>query len=261
MKIENCDFIRKGEIKALINRIASQKSVIRLSEDDLTYLLSETEIETWEYSTQEKGVNRINSIVNELEKLNECTVDGYHRLVLQLSFNPNHPLLTEELNTFHERLMEGMLVGKKHLWSLAEDESVPSLKLTLIMSRKAVANISYLLERYRFQELKRPLAELCNPDRLPILEESYETLKQLTPQLANEEIRIVSRWEGMYPLIDCNASVWDKENQTMTPMALYSDWGKLLSMPIYIDNDVRLAENELLAGLLCDMTYSIFQGK
>lgn len=253
--------MRKEEIKTFIKAIASQNAVVQLSEEDLAYLLEETEVRSFTSSTDETGKKRVSLIVNELTSQCEYAIDCYHNFVLLIYQNPVHPLMTEELQELHQDLMEDALFEQKVLWKLTEDKEVPSLKVTLIMSRKSVATVKELVEKYEFAELIEPLGKLCKSNWFPVLQENYAELKQLTAQHTTKTIRIAFRWEGMSPLIDCNASVWDEEAKNMIPLSLYQPLEKLLSMQIFIDESVQLDEIELLAGILCDITYLKMQQK
>lgn len=247
--------MKKEETKKLIRTILSQKAMVQLREADLTYLLDETELKSFTYSTEATGKERVLSITCKLIKQCEYTANYYHHFILLISYNPTYPLMLEELKEFHQDLTEDILFERKLLWQLSEDKNVSSLKIVFIMSRKSIARVKELVDKYEFSELIEPLSKLCNSNCLPILQENYDRLKRLMPQPTPETIFIASRWEGISPLIDYNSIVWDEEGKIMMPIALYDSLEKLLSMRIFIDEGIQLEETELMAGVLCDITY------
>ena len=247
--------MEKKEIVEFVRVFASQKAIVQFSEADLAYLLDETDVKIIEYLIDNSKEQRSSFIINELIKQCEYIVDGYSRFILLIHSNPACPLMMEEMNCIYQSLQEDVLFQKRVQWGFVEDESVASIKVTFIMSRKAVMTVKELVDRHEFSELLKPLSKLCDFNWLVSLQESYGKLRQLIPQPTCEILRIVSRWEGMSPLIDCNSSVWNEEENNMMPLSLYQSLEKLLSMPIYVDEGVQLEEVELLAGILCDVTY------
>lgn len=84
--------------------------------------------------------------------------------------------------------------------------------------------------------------------------EIYQSLRDLPETKTALHIRLSSRWEGCVPMIDMNCAVMEGK-YTCGPVALYLSWSEIIGMKIVIDNDVFLTPQELVAGLLWEITY------
>ena len=125
--------------------------------------------------------------------------------------------------------------------------------------------------------LKSLLTRFCFNDILPEFKALYQQNQPKQVQHANWEayrkvyqalqthnisespyaIYLASRWEGCSPMIDMNCSVYDPkdEDSNYYPVASYSPWAVLLGMNIHIGEDVTITLQELIAGLLWEITY------
>lgn len=84
----------------------------------------------------------------------------------------------------------------------------------------------------------------------------YQHLQLLEPSESKYCIYLVSRWEGCSPLIDMNCSIYDKnKDEIRQPMATYPIWSEILDMRIVIEYDIIIRPQELIAGLLWEITY------
>lgn len=69
-------------------------------------------------------------------------------------------------------------------------------------------------------------------------------------------IRLVWRWETCSPMIDMNCSVYDKvDNHLDCPMACYPSWSEIAGMEVVVEKDIVITPQELVAGLLWEITY------
>lgn len=84
--------------------------------------------------------------------------------------------------------------------------------------------------------------------------EIYQSLQDLSEQQTTLHIRLSSRWERRVPMIDMNCAVMDGK-YSCGPVALYLSWSEIIGMKIAIDNDVSITPQELVAGLLWEITY------
>ena len=69
-------------------------------------------------------------------------------------------------------------------------------------------------------------------------------------------IRLGYRWETCSPMIDMNCSVYDKaDNHLDCPMACYPSWSEIAGMEVVVEKDIVITPQELVAGLLWEITY------
>lgn len=68
-------------------------------------------------------------------------------------------------------------------------------------------------------------------------------------------VRLVSRWEGCSPMLDMNCAVYDENEMLIAPLAAYPADDEILAMEVIVEEEVQIAEQELLADLFWEMTY------
>ena len=122
----------------------------------------------------------------------------------------------------------------------------------------------YLLTRFCFDDILSDFKTLYQRNApksfLKIDWESYRKVYLYLQQLELSEskycICLASRWEGCSPLIDMNCSIYDKNrDEICQPMATYPKWSEILGMRIIIEYDIIIRPQELIAGLLWEITY------
>lgn len=119
-----------------------------------------------------------------------------------------------------------------------------------------------LLSQYSFDEILPAFKALYSRNEPKQAEnlnwegyrEIYQSLRDLPETKTTLHIRLSSRWEGRIPMIDMNCAVMDGKN-TCGPVALYLSWSEIIGMKIAIDNGVLVTPQELVAGLLWEITY------
>ena len=119
-----------------------------------------------------------------------------------------------------------------------------------------------LLSQYSFDEILPAFKALYSRNEPKQAEnlnwegyrEIYQSLRDLPETKTTLHIRLSSRWEGRIPMIDMNCAVMDGKN-TCGPVALYLSWSEIIGMKIAIDNGVSITPQELVAGLLWEITY------
>lgn len=87
-------------------------------------------------------------------------------------------------------------------------------------------------------------------------ERIYQNVQALEAKSSPYYIRLEYCWETCVPMIDMNCSVYDKAgNHLYCPMACYSSWSEIAGMEVVIEKDVVITPQELVAGLLWEITY------
>ena len=97
------------------------------------------------------------------------------------------------------------------------------------------------------------LAEQLDLDKW---ERIYQNVQALEAKSTQYYIRLVWRWETCSPMIDMNCSVYDKvDNHLDCPMACYPSWPEIAGMEVVVEKDIVITPQELVAGLLWEITY------
>ena len=87
-------------------------------------------------------------------------------------------------------------------------------------------------------------------------ERIYQNVQALEAKSSQYYIRLVWRWETCSPMIDMNCSVYDKvDNHLDCPMACYPSWSEIAGMEVVVEKDIVITPQELVAGLLWEITY------
>ena len=119
-----------------------------------------------------------------------------------------------------------------------------------------------LLAQYNFDEILpafKALYSYNEPKQAANLNwegyrEIYQSLRDLPETKTTLHIRLSSRWEGRVPMIDMNCAVMEGKN-TCGPVATYLSWSEIIGMKISIYKDIKITPQELVAGLLWEITY------
>ena len=84
----------------------------------------------------------------------------------------------------------------------------------------------------------------------------YQKVQALEAKSSPYYIRLGWRWETCSPMIDMNCSVYDKaDNHLDCPMACYPSWSEIAGMEVVVEKDIVITPQELVAGLLWEITY------
>ena len=87
-------------------------------------------------------------------------------------------------------------------------------------------------------------------------ERIYQKVQALEAKSSPYYIRLGWRWETCSPMIDMNCSVYGKaDNHLDCPVACYSSWTEIAGMEVVVEKDVVITPQELVAGLLWEITY------
>ena len=123
--------------------------------------------------------------------------------------------------------------------------------------------VSKLFRRYDFESVLPHLDHLFVVNsRHHLTDASIEVFRGIynhwvndcEPKTTDYYIRLVSRWEYTSPSIDMNCHVRNKTTFCYS-VADQTDMIEVLSMEVRIDEDVKISEVELAAGLFWEMTY------
>ena len=121
-----------------------------------------------------------------------------------------------------------------------------------------------LFSQFSFAEIKPAFLKLWQINEpklagcldLDKWERMYQKVKALESEPSSCYIRLGGRWENCSPMIDMNCSVYDKiDNRLNCPMACYPSWSEIAGMEIVVEEDIEIAPQELVAGLLWEITY------
>ena len=87
-------------------------------------------------------------------------------------------------------------------------------------------------------------------------ERIYLNVQALEAKSPQYYIRLVWRWETCSLMIDMNCSVYDKaDNHLDCPVACYPSWSEIAGMEVVVEKDIVITPQELVAGLLWEITY------
>lgn len=119
-----------------------------------------------------------------------------------------------------------------------------------------------LLKQYTFDEILPYFQELYRknePEQAEHLNwegyrKIYQSLQDLEVESLSCYICLSSRWEGCVPMIDMNCRVIHGKIMC-GPVATYLSWSEIVGMKICVRKGVVITPQELVAGLLWEMTY------
>lgn len=117
-------------------------------------------------------------------------------------------------------------------------------------------NYSELLHKIPFEDVV-PHMTFIRANRDKILREYselYMRLQSVKPKASDRHIVVVDRWEGTSPDIDMICTVRDKYDKSWCILGRYTYLNELMGMDIDVEEDVTLSEQELLAGLLWELS-------
>ena len=87
-------------------------------------------------------------------------------------------------------------------------------------------------------------------------EKFYQNVQVLDAESSQYYIRLGYLWETCSPMIDMNCSVYDKaDNHLDCPMVCYPSWSEIAGMEVVVEKDIVITPQELVAGLLWEITY------
>ena len=121
-----------------------------------------------------------------------------------------------------------------------------------------------LFSQFSFAEIKPAFMELWQTNEPKLAgqldlgkwERIYQKVQALEPKCSSYYIRLGWRWESCSPMIDMNCSVYDKaDNHRDCPVACYPSWSEIAGMEVLVEGNVVITPQELVAGLLWEVTY------
>ena len=121
-----------------------------------------------------------------------------------------------------------------------------------------------LFSQFSFAEIKPAFMELWQTNEPKLAgqldlgkwERIYQGVQALEAKASTNYIRLGWRWESCSPMIDMNCSVYDKaDNHRDCPVACYPSWQEVAGMEVIVENDIVITPQELVAGLLWEITY------
>ena len=87
--------------------------------------------------------------------------------------------------------------------------------------------------------------------------ELFETLAETEPVPTRYHLHILDRWEGTSPRIDMTCTVRDSDDEIAFIIEDFPSLAELMSMEVFVDDDVELSEAEIIAGLLWELKAKI----
>lgn len=121
-----------------------------------------------------------------------------------------------------------------------------------------------LFSQFSFAEIRPAFLNLWQTNEPKLVEHLdldkweriYQNVQALEAKSSQYYIRLVWRWETCSPMIDMNCSVYDKvDNHLDCPMACYPSWSEIAGMEVVVEKDIVITPQELVAGLLWEITY------
>lgn len=121
-----------------------------------------------------------------------------------------------------------------------------------------------LFSRFSYAEISSTFLKLWQVNEPKLTEQLnleewgkiYQNIQSLEAKSSRYYIRLGCRWESCRPRIDMNCSVYGKvDNQLVCPVACYPSWSEIAGMEVVVEKDIAIAPQELVAGLLWEITY------
>ena len=121
-----------------------------------------------------------------------------------------------------------------------------------------------LFSQFSFAEISPAFLNLWKTNEPKLVEQLdldkweriYQKVQALEPKVSSYYIRLGWRWETCIPMVDMNCSVYSKtDNHRDGPVACYPSWQEVAGMEVVKEKDVVITPQELVAGLLWEITY------
>ena len=121
-----------------------------------------------------------------------------------------------------------------------------------------------LFSQFCFAEIKPAFLELWQTNEpkqagqldMEKWERIYQKVQALEAKASTNYIRLGWRWETCSPMVDMNCSVYGKaDNHLECPVACYPSWPEIAGMEVVVEKGVVVTPQELVAGLLWEITY------
>lgn len=121
-----------------------------------------------------------------------------------------------------------------------------------------------LFSQFSFADIKPAFLELWQTNEpnqagqldLGKWERIYQGVQALEAKASTNYIRLGWRWETCSPMVDMNCSVYGKaDNHLECPVACYPSWPEIAGMEVVVEKGVVVTPQELVAGLLWEITY------
>ena len=121
-----------------------------------------------------------------------------------------------------------------------------------------------LFSQFCFAEIKPTFLELWQTNEpkqagqldMEKWERIYQKVQALEAKASTNYIRLGWRWETCSPMVDMNCSVYGKaDNHLECPVACYPSWPEIAGMEVVVEKGVVVTPQELVAGLLWEITY------
>ena len=121
-----------------------------------------------------------------------------------------------------------------------------------------------LFSQFGFAEIRPAFVNLWKTNEPKLAEQLdlgkweriYQKVQTLEVKSSQYYIRLGYRWETCIPMVDMNCSVYSKtDNHLDCPVACYPSWQEVAGMEVVVEKDVVITPQELVAGLLWEITY------
>lgn len=83
--------------------------------------------------------------------------------------------------------------------------------------------------------------------------ERFNSLAKTAPARTIYHLHIVDRWEGTSPRIDMTCTVRDPDDEIVYIIEDFPSLEELMGMEVFVDDDVELSMEEIIAGLLWEL--------
>ena len=128
----------------------------------------------------------------------------------------------------------------------------------------SIMTFKELFSQFSFAEIKPVFLNLWQTNEPKLVEHLdldkweriYQNVQALEAKSSQYYIRLGYRWETCSPMTDMNCSVYDKaDNHLDCPVACYPSWSEIAGMEVVVEKDFVITPQELVAGLLWEITY------
>ena len=103
--------------------------MISFSREDVEYLNDKTDIQVYTVETKDVSINRMQEVREKFKQQTESVADNFQHCLFLIEMNPEHQLLTKELQDFFDEELHKTLK-----WSLRLNPQITSLRITVVLA-------------------------------------------------------------------------------------------------------------------------------
>lgn len=129
------EYMEERILNFVDNIITTKKSIIKLSKEDIAYLLEETDIQMLEVIAEGTDDYCMSKIIDSFKQQRQTAIDSFQRCLLVIECNPPFLLCDEDVEMFILGFLQKEFMVKEITWGLISNPTNKYLKITIILSK------------------------------------------------------------------------------------------------------------------------------